>query len=506
MIEGKPDRCPATCCGQPVERASPAERLAQWRQQVPQVETDHDGLADRDRPQRRGPRGAADLRPRLPRARGGGRRRAVVHDRLRAGLAPHRLDGAAGRPRPGPRGAADPGPLPGQGHRPAARGAARPDPPRDALRRGGRRSRSAAGASTTARPTPRPLFVMLLGRAAPLGPGPPSWSTSCCPTPTGPWSGSRDSATSTATATSSTTGPPTGGWPTRGGRTAGTGSATPTAGWPRRPSPCARCRPTSTAPTWPGPTSPPRPGTATTYDRYRGQGDRPEGRLQPGLLAGGPGLVRRRASTPTSGRSTRSPPTSATACGPGSSTRTRPAPSPASCSAPEMFTGWGVRTLATLDGRLQPGQLPLRFGVAARHGHRRRRAGPLRLRGARPSAWSCSLIDAATAQGGRLPELFSGLDRTELSAAGGLPDLVLAPGVVGGVAAAVPAHPAAPRPLGPLRQDLVGPDGPAGDRPAAGGGDPAGRIAGRRRGGRRLGQRGGAARRDRAHREARGTR
>jgi glycogen debranching enzyme len=31
-------------CGQPVERAEPAERLAQWRQQVPHVKTEHAGL------------------------------------------------------------------------------------------------------------------------------------------------------------------------------------------------------------------------------------------------------------------------------------------------------------------------------------------------------------------------------------------------------------------------------------------------------------------------------
>jgi glycogen debranching enzyme len=31
-------------CGQAVERAKPSERLAQWRQQVPHVQTDHDGL------------------------------------------------------------------------------------------------------------------------------------------------------------------------------------------------------------------------------------------------------------------------------------------------------------------------------------------------------------------------------------------------------------------------------------------------------------------------------
>jgi glycogen debranching enzyme len=33
-------------CGQPVERAEPSERLAQWRQQVPHVLTDHQGLSE----------------------------------------------------------------------------------------------------------------------------------------------------------------------------------------------------------------------------------------------------------------------------------------------------------------------------------------------------------------------------------------------------------------------------------------------------------------------------
>jgi len=32
-------------CGQPVERAEPSERLAEWRQRVPQITTDHQGLA-----------------------------------------------------------------------------------------------------------------------------------------------------------------------------------------------------------------------------------------------------------------------------------------------------------------------------------------------------------------------------------------------------------------------------------------------------------------------------
>jgi glycogen debranching enzyme len=43
VIDGKAID-PRYRCGQPVERAAPAERLAKWRRQVPQVETDHEGL------------------------------------------------------------------------------------------------------------------------------------------------------------------------------------------------------------------------------------------------------------------------------------------------------------------------------------------------------------------------------------------------------------------------------------------------------------------------------
>jgi glycogen debranching enzyme len=35
---------PRWLCGQPVERAKPAERMAQWRRSVPMVDTDHEGL------------------------------------------------------------------------------------------------------------------------------------------------------------------------------------------------------------------------------------------------------------------------------------------------------------------------------------------------------------------------------------------------------------------------------------------------------------------------------
>jgi glycogen debranching enzyme len=43
VIEGKSIE-PRYRCGQPLERAAPSERLARWRRQVPQVETDDEGL------------------------------------------------------------------------------------------------------------------------------------------------------------------------------------------------------------------------------------------------------------------------------------------------------------------------------------------------------------------------------------------------------------------------------------------------------------------------------
>ena len=140
-------------CGQPIERAD-AERAARpvappgppGRDRPSRAEGGH-------RPERRGSRRAAHLRPRLSRAGGRRRRCAVVHDGVRPRLAPHRVDGPAGRPRSGPRRAADPGPVPGQGGRSAPRRGARSHPPRDALRRPRRRCPSAAGASTTAPPT-----------------------------------------------------------------------------------------------------------------------------------------------------------------------------------------------------------------------------------------------------------------------------------------------------------------------------------------------------------------
>ena len=78
--------------------------------------------------------------------------------------------------------------------------------------------------------------------------------------------------------------------------------------------------------------------------------------------------------------------------------------------------GWGVRTLATRHGRLQPGQLPQRLGLAARQRHHRRRADALRLRGARPSGSPPACSRRPSEFGGRLPELFCGFDRSDYAA------------------------------------------------------------------------------------------
>ena len=159
--------------------------------------------------------------------------------------------------------APDPGPLPGEGGRSPPRRGARPDPPRDALRRC--RLAVARRREHLLRHGRRhPALRDAPRRDAPLGCGPRDGRRAAAQRRARPSNGSSSSATPTATVTSSTGGPPTAGSPTRAGRTAGTGSATPTDGWPRPRSPSARCRPTPTAPTWPE-----RPL------RLRGRGRRP---------------------------------------------------------------------------------------------------------------------------------------------------------------------------------------------------------------------------------------
>ena len=142
---------------------------------------------------------------------------------------------------------------------------------------------------------------------------------------------------------------------------------------------------------------------------------------------------------------------------------------------PEMFSGWGVRTLATSMGGYNP--VSYHCGSVWPHDTAIVASGLARY-GFEEGAQRVvtALLDAAVAQGGRLPELFAGLEPRRDAPPRQLPDLVLAPGVGGGVAAAVPADAAALRSLGALRQDLAGTHGARAVRAAAGGGHSPGRA------------------------------
>ena len=80
--------------------------------------------------------------------------------------------------------------------------------------------------------------------------------------------------------------------------------------------------------------------------------------------------------------------------------------------SPEMFTGWGVRTLATDDGRLQPDELPQRLGLAARQRARRGRADALRLRASRRSGSPSACSTRPRSSAGGCPSCSAGSTAT----------------------------------------------------------------------------------------------
>ena len=81
--------------------------------------------------------------------------------------------------------------------------------------------------------------------------------------------------------------------------------------------------------------------------------------------------------------------------------------------SPEMFSGWGVRTLATTMGGYNP--VSYHCGSVWPHDNAIIAAGLMRY-GMVEHAQRIvlALLDGAATQGGRLPELYSGVDRTEL--------------------------------------------------------------------------------------------
>ncbi|HXW32170.1 MAG TPA: glycogen debranching N-terminal domain-containing protein [Acidimicrobiales bacterium] len=88
--------------------------------------------------------------------------------------------------------------------------------------------------------------------------------------------------------------------------------------------------------------------------------------------------------------------------------------------SPEMFTGWGVRTLGSNMGGYNP--ISYHCGSVWPHDTAIVAAGLMRYGFIDHSMRLVSaLLDAATAQGSRLPELFSGLDRHDFPSPVGYP-------------------------------------------------------------------------------------
>jgi glycogen debranching enzyme len=82
--------------------------------------------------------------------------------------------------------------------------------------------------------------------------------------------------------------------------------------------------------------------------------------------------------------------------------------------SPEMFTGWGVRTLASSMGRYNP--MSYHNGSVWPHDSVLVATGLMRYGFVEEAQQiGTGLLDAATAFGGRLPELFCGFDRSEYS-------------------------------------------------------------------------------------------
>ena len=88
--------------------------------------------------------------------------------------------------------------------------------------------------------------------------------------------------------------------------------------------------------------------------------------------------------------------------------------------SPSMFTGWGLRTLSSDNGGYNP--ISYHCGSVWPHDTAIVAAGLARY-GFDGAAQQLifGLLDAAASQGGRLPELFSGLDRSELDVPVGYP-------------------------------------------------------------------------------------
>ena len=250
-------------------------------------------------------------------------------------------------------------------------------------------------------------------RTASVGPGPSPTSRPCCLRPTARSSGSRRTATATGTGSWSTSAPPTAAFAIRGGRTRSTPSTSSTVASRSRRSRCARCRGTPTAPTWRGLTSPGNPGT--TRCPNAGPDARPTSRRRSTngsgcrSVAGTPS-----ASTGTSDRSTRSTSNIGHCLWTGIVDEEHAADVARALVSPDLFSGWGVRTLAKSMGAYNP--MSYHNGSVWPHDNAIIAAGLVRYGFvAEAQLVAQAVLDAAEQFGGRLPELFCGFDRAEFS-------------------------------------------------------------------------------------------
>ena len=143
-----------------------------------------------------------------------------------------------------------------------------------------------------------------------------------------------------------------------------------------------------------------------------------------------------------------------TACGQGSSMRRRPPSSRRSSCLQRCSAGGGFALLPPRWGG-QPDQLPLRICMATRHGHRGGRAVSLRDDGGCSEA-GVRVARCGCPSGRASARAFQWARSCRARISGGVPDLLLTPGVGRCISAVVFADHPAPRSVGPIRQDMVG--------------------------------------------------
>ena len=119
------------------------------------------------------------------------------------------------------------------------------------------------------------------------------------------------------------------------------------------------------------------------------------------------------ASARTAGRARRSPPTRATCCGRSRCRQERAQAVRDALMSDAMFSGWGHPDARGGRGGLQPGRLPPRHRLAARHRDDRLRAAQVRLRRRLRADLRGAARGGVERRGLPAPELFAGFSRTE---------------------------------------------------------------------------------------------